>query len=409
MRSLLSLGLALQISLLNVIAWGADLPATEPISERWSTFLSTTNQQPGPMAQPLSSEPFQATFSPTFFAPPASARLRDLSPETDRARTEGFLASTKWLKGNLVTETEVSTSMGGTAWLQSKPAGDTRNDSSSRMVRLGLTGTKGTMRYGMTYRTAGEAFLNGPDQSLRELWGEWKQGFTTLRTTIGQAWNNVAGDTTRARLEQTYGRVGMAWAKPSWPELSLTYAKSSLSSTLDPLGIMPQQTQSHVVEAAIAYSRPQWNARLASSYLLTNDLLRNGVQTDTRIQILTASFRPSNALTIQPMLVYREDVQPWSGVRTETPSGSLALQYKQSRQLLVSAVGNYASTRSSDRLIDMESVSGKGTLAWNLQSSRTWATLVAIEAGYSRSSNRIMPAADTEDISGILRLVLAAL
>lgn len=362
------------------------------------------------MAKPLTSVPFEATFSPTFFTPPAaSTRLRDLSPETDRARTEGFLASTKWLKGNLVTETEVSNSMGGTGWLQSKPAGDTRNDSSSRMVRLGLTGTKGSMRYGMTYRTAGEAFLNAPDQSLREVWGEWKQGFTTLRTSIGQAWNNVAGDSTRSRLEQTYGRVGMAWTKPTWPELSLTYAKSSLGSALDPLGITPQQTESQVVEAAIAYARPQWNARMASSYLLTSDLLRNGVETNTRIHMVTAAFRPLNTLTVQPVLAYREDTQPWSGVRTETPSGSLALHYKQSRQVLVSAVGNYASTRSSDGLTDTKSVSGKGTLAWNLQSSRTWTTLLAVEAGYNRLTNRVTSSADTEDISGILRLVLAAL
>lgn len=410
MRSRLSLCLALLISLLNAAPWGADLSAAEPLSERWATFLSTTNQQPGPMAHTLTSAPFQATFSPTFFTPPvASTRLRDLSPETDRARTEGFLASTKWLKGSLVSETEVANSMGGGEWLQSKATGDTRNDSSSRMVRMGLTGTTGTMRYGMTYRTAGQAFLNAPDQALRELWGEWKQGFTTLRTAFGQTWNNVAGDSTRARLEQTYGRIGMAWAKPSWPELSLTYAKSSLSSTLDPLGIVPQQTQSHVVEAAIAYSQPNWNARLASSYLLTNDLLRNGVETNTRIQILTASFRPLNTLTIQPMLAYREDVQPWSGVRTESPSGSLALHYKQSRQLFVSAVGNYASTRSSDGMTVTENVSGKGTLAWNLESSLTWTTLIAVEAGYSRLTNRVTPSADTEDVSGIVRLVLAAL
>jgi hypothetical protein len=148
---------------------------------------------------------------------------------------------------------------------------------------------------------------------------------------------------------------------------------------------------------------------MASSYLLTSDLLRNGVETNTRIHMVTAAFRPLNTLTVQPMLAYREDTQPWSGVRTETPSGSLALHYKQSRQMLMSAVGNYASTRSSDGLTDTESVSGKGTLAWNLQTSRTWTTLFAIEAGYNRLTNRVTPSADTEDISGILRVVLAAL
>jgi hypothetical protein len=410
MRSLLSLSLALCIAGASSPGWTEEPPASEPLSQRWASFLSTTNQQPGPMAQPLSSAPFQTTFSSTSFTPPTlSTRVRDLSPETDRARTEGFLASTKWLKGTLVTETEVANSLGGAGWLQSKAPGDTRDDAASRMIRVGLTGTSGTMRYGMMYRHAGNAFLNVPDQSVRELWGEWKTGFTTLRSVIGQAWNNVAGDATQARLEQTYGRVGLAWTKPAWPELSLTYAHNSLSSALEPLGMTPQRTQSHIIESALAYTGTQWTVRLASNYILSSDLLRNGTETNTKIHMLTASFRPMNTLTITPMLIYREEIQPWSGVRTEAPAGSLALQYKHSRQLLISATGNYTSTRSNDGLIDTESVGGKGTLAWNLQPSLTWTALLAIEAGYSRLSNRVTPSADTEDISGIVRLVLAAL
>lgn len=410
MKSFLIPYLLLVAIFIPEMVWGADTASSESLSERWATFFATANQQPGPMAKPASSMPFQATFSPTYFTPPViSNRLRDLSPETNRPRTEGYMMSTKWMKDSLVTEAEVSNSIGDAGSLSTRLAGDTGQDSSSRMVRMGLTGTSGAMRYGATYRTAGQAFLNIPDQSLREIWGEWKQGFTTLRTQIGQAWNNVAGDSSRSRLEQTYGRIGMAWAKPAWPGLSLTYARSSLNSTLDPLGITPQLTQNHTVEAAIAYSRPQWNIRLATNYFLTNDLMKNGAETDTRLQLLTASFRPLNTLTIQPTLAYREDIQSWSGVRTESPSGSLALQYRQSRQVLVSAVGNYASTRSSDGLTDTENVSGKGALAWNLQSTVTWTTLLAIEAGYSRVTNRLVPTADIEDISGIVKLVLAAL
>ena len=138
-------------------------------------------------------------------APPS----RPLSPETDRPRTQGLLASTTWLKGTLVTETEVANSLGGTGWLQGKIPGDTR-DVSNRMVRLGLTGTSVTVRYGMTYRTSGQAFFNGADQALREVRGEWKSDWTTIRSAVGQLWDNVAGDSTRSRMEQAYGRVGLA-------------------------------------------------------------------------------------------------------------------------------------------------------------------------------------------------------
>ena len=272
-----------------------------------------------------------------------------------------------------------------------------------------LTGTAGSIRYGMLSRSAGQAFLNGPDQALREVWGEWKTGWTTLRSAIGEQWNNVAGDSTRSRLEQTYGRVDLAWKRPTWPDITLTYAHNSLNSALEPLGIAPQRSHNHTLESALAYNGMGWNARLASSYILGSDLLRGGAETTVRMQMLTAAFSPLNTLTISPTLGYREEVQDWSGVRTHSPSASVALQYRQSQQVLISAMGNYAGTRSSDGLIDTEQVGGKGRLAWDLQRSQTWTTLISLEAGYNRMTNHVTPAANTEDISGLLRVVLAAL
>lgn len=277
------------------------------------------------------------------------------------------------------------------------------------MVRVGLTGTAGVIRYGMMYRSAGQAFLNGPDTAVREVWGEWKHGWTTLRSTIGQQWNNVAGDAARSRLEQTYGRVGVGWNKPAWPSLTLTYAKNSLSSTLNPINLAPQRTHNHTLEAALAYNSARWNATLASTYIIGNDLFRNGAESNIKMQLLTASFRPLNTLTIAPTLIYREEKQEWSGVRIDSPSASLALQYKQSQRLLITAAGNYAGVRSRDRLVDLENLGGKGVLAWDLQQSAHWMTLISLEAGYTRQTNHATPSADTEDISGVVRFVLASL
>jgi hypothetical protein len=277
------------------------------------------------------------------------------------------------------------------------------------MFRLGLTGTAGSIRYGMLSRSAGQAFLNGPDQALREVWGEWKSGWTTLRSAIGEQWNNVGGDLTRSRLEQTYGRVGLVWNRPVWPEISLTYAHNSLNSALDPLGITPQRSRNHTLESALAYNGMGWNARLASSYILGSDLIHGGAETTVRMQMLTAVYRPLNTLAISPTLGYREEVQDWLGVQINSPLASIALQYRQSQQLLISAMGNYVGTRSSDRLIDTELVGGKGLLAWDLQRSQAWTTLISLEAGYNRTTNHVMPSASTEDISGLIRIILAAL
>jgi len=408
MRTLLKLPLVLLLVLPAPLAWGGDESVSDYVAQRWAGLFSDLPAQTD--SKKATSPLFQTSLTPTFFAPPlASPRLRDLAPETDQPRTQGLLSSITWLKGTFVTETEVARSQGGADWLQSRIPGDTDGDASQRMVRLGLTGTAGSVRYGMLSRSAGQAFLNGPDQALREVWGEWKTGWTTLRSAIGEQWNNVAGDSTRSRLEQTYGRVDLAWKRPTWPVITLTYAHNSLNSALEPLGVAPQRSHNHTLESAVVYNGLGWNARLASSYILGSDLLRGGAETTVRMQMLTAAFSPLNILTISPTLGYREEVQDWSGVRIHSPSASVALQYRQSQQVLISAMGNYAGTRSSDGLIDTEQVGGKGRLAWDFQRAQTWTTLISLEAGYSRMTNHVTPVDGREDISGLLRLVLAAL
>jgi hypothetical protein len=408
MNTFLKLLLVLLMVLLAPPAWGGDESVSDYVAQRWAGLFS--DQGPQADSKQATLPLYQTSLTPTFFVPPlASPRLRDLAPETDQPRTQGLLSSTTWLNGTFVTETEMARSQGGADWLQSEIPGDTSGNASQRMVRLGLTGTAGSIRYGMRSRSAGQAFLIGPDQALREVWGEWKNGWTTLRSAIGEQWNNVAGDSTRSRLEQTYGRVDLAWKHPTWPVITLTYAQNSLNSALEPLGIAPQRSHNHTLESALAYNGMGWNARLASSYILGSDLLRGGAETTVRMQMLTAAFSPLNTLTISPTLGYREEVQDWSGVRTHSPSASVALQYRQSQQVLISAMGNYADTRSSDGLIDTEQVGGKGRLAWDFQRSQTWTTLISLEAGYSRMTNHVTPVDGREDISALLRLALAAL
>lgn len=85
------------------------------------------------------------------------------------------------------------------------------------------------------------------------------------------------------------------------------------------------------------------------------------------------------------------------------------MNYQQSRRLGISVMGNYSAMRSSDRLIDLDNVGGKGILTWGLEPVRNWNPLLSLEAGYNLQINRLMPSPQTEDISGLLRLVLATL
>ncbi len=365
---------------------------------------SGTSAIPFSIASPV----LHTSFQSTSFAPPStSTRLKDLVPDSDRPQTKGVVAASTWFKGQFATEGEVANNATNDAGISSRI--DQREDGTKRMVRMALTGTNGQFRYGINYRSAGKAFFNSPDQTVREMWGEWGGGIAKLRSSAGQTWNNVDLDPARARIQQSFNRIGVALAKPAWPELSLTYTRSALASSLDPTGTLPQRSQSNSMEAALAYTGLTWNARVSSSYILTNDDMRSGARSTAFAQTLVATYRPFNTLTLAPTLSYRTETQSWSGARIQTPMASVSLLYKQSQRLLVSAMGGYTSTTSSDGLIDTDSILGKGMFAFHLDPIYGHPTTISLEAAYTNTSNRTVAGLDTEDLSGLVRILVASL
>lgn len=343
----------------------------------------------------------------SFVVPTGTTRLKDLVPDSARPRTEGLVASSTWLKGRFFTESEVASN--STHELPYVFRIDRRDDPSKRMVRFALSGMTQQFRYGATYRSAGKVFFNTPDQTVREVWGEAQWGITKFRSAVGEMWNNVDLDPSQPRIEQRYSRIGLALARPSWPEFSLTYARRSSTSTVLPAGFLPERTRSSSIEGALAYNGLNWNARLASSYIVAADDLRAGIESVTLAQTVTGLYRPFTALTITPAFTYRTERQQWSGARIQTPMASLSLQYKQSQRLLVSAMGGYSSSRSSDRTTNSESIVSRGLLAFHLDPIFGRAAMLSLEAAYSNNINRATPSLDTEDISGLLRFLVASL
>ena len=405
----------------RLMSWGwlllVALPLTAQAEEAQQSDLllqriqfTDTARESGSSAIPFSiaSPVLHASFQTTSFAPPtASTRLKDLVPDSERPQTKGVVAASTFFKGQLTTEGEVANNATNDAGIPSRI--DQRDDGTKRMVRMALTGTNGQFRYGINYRSAGKAFFNSPDQTVREMWGEWGVGIAKLRSSSGQTWNNVDLDPTRARVQHTFNRVGLAVAKTAWPELSLTYTRSALASSFDPSGSIPQRSQSNSMEAALSYTGLTWNARLSSSYILTNDETRGGSQSTAFAQTLVATYRPMNTLTLAPTLSYRTETQSWSGATIQTPMASLSLLYKQSQRLLVSAMGGYTSTSSSDGLIDTNSIVGKGMFALHLDPIYGHPTTISLEAAYTNTTNRTVAGLDTEDLSGLVRILVASL
>jgi len=394
--------------LLPSSVWAEDQQQSELLLQRIQ--FSDTARESGTSAIPFSiaSPVLHTSFQATSFVPPTtSTRLKDLVPDSERPQTKGLGANSTWLKGQLTAEGEVANNATNDAGLTSRI--DQRDDGTKRMVRMALTGTNGTVRYGINYRSAGKAFFNSPDQTVREMWAEWGLGIAKLRSSSGQTWNNVDLEPNRPRIQQDVSRIGIALAKPAWPELSLTYARSAMASSYIPAGMTAQRSQSHSMEAALAYTGLTWNARLSSSYILTNDEMRGGAQSATFAQTLVAAYRPLNTLTLAPTFSYRSETQSWSGAKIQTPMASVSLLYKQSQRLLVSAMGGYTSTKSSDGLIETESIVGRGMFAFHLNPIYGHPTTLSLEASYTNTTNRTVAGVDTEDLSGLVRILVAAL
>jgi hypothetical protein len=167
-----------------------------------------------------------------------------------------------------------------------------------------------------------------------------------------------------------------------------------------------QKALNHSLEAALGYAGLAWDVKLASSYSLDSDLLRNSSDRRLNVQTVTASLRPLKTVTIAPTLGYQREQQHGSDVRVDSPSAALAMNYQQSQRLFFSAMGNYSGKRSNDRLIDLETISGNGTVTVEIQEVRGWSPRMSLEGGYNQQTNRVIPSTATHDLSGLLRLVL---
>lgn len=363
-----------------------------------------TSSIPFTIASPILHTSFRTS---SYGVPVGPSRLKDLVPDSENPRMRGLIAASSWLKGQFMTEGEVANNSSHELPVESRI--DRGQDSSKRMVRFALTGANSQLRYGVNYRSAGKEFFNSPDQTVREMWGEIYWGAAKLRSSVSEMWNNVDLDPTQARITQRYSRVGLAVGKPSWPEFSVTYVRSSTTSAFEPTGFIPLRSQGNSVEGAVAYSGLRWNARLASSYIITADGLRSGAESTALVQSFSGTYRPFNTLTIMPLFGFKSEHQQWSGARLETPMASVSFLFKQSQRLLISAMGGYTSSRSTDGLIDTESIISRGMFAFHLDPIYGRAAMLSLEAAYNNSANRVTPALDTEDISGLVRILIAAL
>ncbi len=332
--------------------------------------------------------------------PNSSARLKELFGKADDEKSLGYLARSSFFQGALVGEGEFAHSPSVNRSIEG------RGDPKNRLFRISLTGVQGMFRYGFSNRTAGKGFLNAPDQEMKELWGEWSHGIARFRSSLAKSHNNVDGDQRQSRLTQLLGKTSATFAPPSWPEIGLSYSRSSWSSSLDPIRVMPQRSIWDSVDASLSFSRPTWNAKISSSFSSSIDLLRPSGETIGLAHAVSGSYRLTKSLTLNQTVSLRRDRQQWSGVRIETPSTSLAVNYKTDDNFNFTATGTYTQSQSSDGLVDTSTISATSVVGWIPGASAQKGPSFFLETHYSTTRQGTNPALDTEDLTALLVMQL---
>lgn len=365
---------------LNLLTPDDQLPALQELSSRFKENVSVRTSY---ATQPTS-----------------TGRLRELLEKTHDEKAFSFLAISSFFQGALVGEGEFAHSPPTVRSI----AG--RGDPKNRLFRISLTGVQGPFRYGFNNRLAGKGFMNGPDQDMKELWGEWRHGITRLRSSLVKSHNNVDEDPFQSRLTQLLGKLSVTFAPSSWPEIGFSYSRGSLSSSLDPIGVMPQRIVSDSLDASFSYSRPAWNARISSSFFSSIDLLGRTGETIGLTHAVSGSYRLTNSLTLNPTVSLRRDRQQWSGVHINTPSTTLAVTYKTDDRFNFTATGTYTQSQSSDGLVDASTITATSVVSWIPGASAQRGPCFSLETQYSTTRQETNPALDIEELTALLIMQL---
>ena len=280
---------------------------------------------------------------------------------TDKGKAQSgryfdLLASSSRFDGKLVGESEFTYSgLPGAALTSQLPT----------MSRLTVRGTWGAANYGASYRNFGSGFIatNGikfdNDRDLRETWAEYDFKLFRFKSTLGESWERISNSG------------------------QFTLTRSAATS--------------------LNLNRGSWNAQLLSSYSIV-DQDQIGADKSTALSHgLSIAYKPASFLTIEPGFMLKEEWSRFSGGKTETPSGGLALVTKPSRDLSLTGRASYARGFSDDPLKDSALVNAGASLDWKLGKTLLGEQALSLQFQYNRQSGAGLIAAQPANFNGLIQ------
>lgn len=237
------------------------------------------------------------------------------------------------------------------------------------MSRFGLTGRWGKAGYGALYRSVGAGFVSlagakaEHDRDESQLWGEYDFGLFRLRGAARETWeqNSATHDLTLTKTATTSFHL----ARRNW--------STSLSSSYSWIG--RGETPRH---KTVAFA--------------------NG---------LVLAYRFANPFTVEPNVSFRQEWDPATGRKTDTPSAGLTLAYAPYRELQMIGRASYARDLSEDPRGDASIMNSTAGLNWKLGKSHFGEPSLSIHLEYIIESRHALADSQQNRFAGAVQFKIA--
>jgi hypothetical protein len=285
--------------------------------------------------------------------PPAST-----APPPDRYFD--LLARSSRFDGKLVGESELAYS--------GSPGADVAHQLPA-MSRLTLRGNWGSANYGASYRSFGSGFVSAAGLKFdnprdeREAWGEYDFKLFRFKSSLGES-----------------------------SERSLDTGQLSLTKT---------------AATSFKWNQGGWSALFLSSYSITG---QNEVGIDKTTAFsngLSLAYRPTSFLTIEPGFNLKEEWSHVTGLKTETPSGGIALVSNLFRDVSLTGRASFARGFSEDPLKETSLMNTAASLNWRLGRSFLGDQALSFHFEYNHQLNAGPNAPPLAGFNGLIQWKLA--
>ena len=236
---------------------------------------------------------------------------------------------------------------------------------------LRATGRRGVFNYQVAYEHLGPdyAVVANPVQSDREsvaASGAVQLASHSLSATVLHQFNNVDETPNLARLTNQEWGVDYGYTVNARWLFGTGYRQSQLTSSLDPIGAIPQETQTTGVTGRVQYVNQPWLVSAEVARQAQDDRFFDGGDSTVWTHAVSSAYQTAN-FSIAPLFSINTTEFPSTGVELEQRNVSLALNGQAWRERIgYGVVLSYYDQQSSDNVTDSTGQTAEVRVAYRL-------------------------------------------